>query len=102
MINMVDDFDAIIAGSLNLQEPWHVDKIAFKQEESALHIHVGVREEARFACPVCGSEIQRYGYANKERVRRHGTVFFMHLFCPLPQAEDSVPELWSQTDQRPL
>ncbi len=47
---MVNGFTDMIAGSLNLTEPWYVEGAEFLPEEQEVHIYVGVREDAVFAC----------------------------------------------------
>lgn len=51
---MVDNFVDMIAGSLNLKEPWYVQGAEFSVEKREVHIYVGVREGAEFVCPCCG------------------------------------------------
>ena len=55
---MVENFAAMMAGSLGLTEPWHIKSAAFDAEEMAVRI----RKAAGIACPVCGSSTKRFGY----------------------------------------
>jgi transposase len=50
----------------------------FKEEESALRIHIGIRKSAVIACPECGAATRRNGCEPNGRVWRHGDV----MFCP--------------------
>ena len=84
---MVNGFTNMIAGSLNLKEPWYVEGAEFLPEEQEVHIYVGVREDAVFACPCCGGETVRNGYEANERVWRHGDCMFYPSFvhCRRPR-----------------
>lgn len=84
---MINDFEKMIAGSLQLQEPWFVSGVEFNEEEPAVHIHVDVRQKASFVCPICGGETKRYGYEEKERMWRHGDCMFYPTFvhCRRPR-----------------
>lgn len=84
---MVNGFTDMIAGSLNLKEPWYVEGAEFLPEEQEVHIYVGVREDAVFACPCCGGETVRNGYEANERVWRHGDCMFYPSFvhCRRPR-----------------
>ena len=50
---MIANFPDMIAGSLNLSEPWYVEGAEFSPEKKEVHIYVNVREGAEFACPSC-------------------------------------------------
>jgi len=76
MEGMVENFAAMMAGSLNLTEPWYIDKAAFDDDEMAVRIYVGIRKEAEIPCPECGKATKRYGYEKTERVWRHGDCLF--------------------------
>ena len=45
------NFTAMIAGSLNLSEPWYVEGAEFRPEEQEVHIYVNVRKTAALDCP---------------------------------------------------
>lgn len=84
---MIDNFEKMIEGSLQLEEPWYVSGAEFKEEEPAIHIYVKVRESAQIACPVCGNETKRYGYEPEERMWRHGDCMFYQTYvhCRRPK-----------------
>lgn len=73
---MFNGFDKIVLGSLGLGEPWYMIGMEFKQEEPAIHVYIGIREDAEIACPRCGGQAKRYGYEPRERVWRHGDCMF--------------------------
>lgn len=77
----------MIAGSLNLEEPWYVEGAEFLPEEQEVHIYIGVREEGTFVCPRCGSAAVRNGYEPKERIWRHGDCMFYpsYVHCKRPR-----------------
>lgn len=65
-----------MAGPLNLEEPWHIGRAAFREDEAAAHSFIGICGAAQLACPVCGHETKRNGYEQEERVWRHGDCMF--------------------------
>ena len=84
---MIANFPDMIAGSLNLSEPWYVEGAEFSPEKKEVHIYVNVREGAEFACPSCGGATVRNGYEPTERVWRHGDCLFYPSFvhCKRPR-----------------
>ena len=87
MEGMVENFAAMMSGSLGLIEPWYVERAFFDAEEMAVRIYVGVRKSAVISCPVCGSCTKRYGYEKNERIWRHGDCLFYPCFvhCRRPK-----------------
>ena len=87
MEGMVENFAAMMAGSLGLEEPWFIEKATFDAEEMAVRIYVGVRWAAVIACPVCGDATKRYGYEKNERIWRHGDCLFYpcYVHCRRPK-----------------
>lgn len=84
----VDGFENMIAGSLNLTEPWYVSGCEADNKTMTMHIHVSVRDGAMIPCPRCGGETSRYGYENNERIWQHGNVFFIYpciVHCRRPR-----------------
>ena len=77
---MVNGFTDMIAGSLNLKEPWYVEGAEFLPEKQEIHIYVKVREDGAFACPVCGGTTVRNGYEPSERVWRHGDCMIQTIY----------------------
>jgi len=43
---MHENFVKMIAGSLDLEEPWYIKGAEFKEEEKSVHIYVRIRENA--------------------------------------------------------
>jgi len=87
MEGMVENFAAMMAGSLGLTEPWYIIKANFDAEEMAVRIHIGIRKETELACPKCGGETKRYGYEKTERIWRHGDCLFYpcYVHCQRPK-----------------
>lgn len=73
---MMKDFDKMLAGSLQLEEPWYIKGAEFLEEEGAIHVYVGIRARARLVCPKCGKAVKRYGYEPQERVWIHADCLF--------------------------
>lgn len=76
-----------VAMSLQLEEPWFVEGVHFDTEKGEVHIHVGIREGAKFVCPHCGAETIRNGYEPNERTWRHCDCFFYktYVHCRRPR-----------------
>jgi len=87
MEGMVENFAAMMAGSLGLTEPWYVERAYFDAEEMAVRIYVEVRKTAAIACPVCGGNTKRNGYEKNERIWRHGDCLFYpcYVHCSRPK-----------------
>lgn len=94
---MIANFPDMIAGSLNLSEPWYVEGAEFSPEKKEVHIYVNVREGAEFACPSCGGATVRNGYEPTERVWRHGDCLFSPVLRPLQAAPGEVSALRHQS-----
>jgi transposase len=84
---MVNNFEKMVAGSLDLEEPWYVVNAEFNPEKEVVEITIDVRENAVFVCPKCGGEARRYGYEPREREWRHGDCMFYPCFvkCRRPK-----------------
>lgn len=84
---MIENFDKMLSGSLNLEEPWYILGAEFKEREPAIHVHVAVRGDAAFICPHCGTQTKRYGYEPKERSWRHADCLFYpcYVHCRRPR-----------------
>jgi len=87
MEGMVENFAAMMAGSLGLTEPWYVDKTVFDAVEVAVRIYIGIRKTTAIPCPVCGGATKRFGYEKKERIWRHGDCMFYpcYVHCRRPK-----------------
>ena len=46
----------MLAGSLDLEEPWHITGAEFDPVKNVMDVHVGIREDAVIACPHCGGQ----------------------------------------------
>ena len=79
----------MLAGSLNLEEPWYVKGAEFDAETSIINVYVGVREDAVIACPRCGCATKRYGYEPSERSWRHADCLFYpcYVHCKRPRVK---------------
>lgn len=84
---MMNGFDKMLAGSLQLEEPWYVEGAEFDSEKSEIHIHVGIRAKASIPCPRCGATTKRYGYEPEERLWRHADCLFYpcYVHCRRPK-----------------
>lgn len=84
---MLQHFTEMMAGSLRLKEPWHVEGAKFDQKEKRVDIYVGIRPEAEFVCPECGGKTSRYGYEPVERIWRHADCMFYptYVHCRRPR-----------------
>lgn len=84
---MIENFDKLLSGSLQLEEPWYIKGAEFREEEGAIHIYAGLREGTRLACPNCGKSTSRYGYEPQERVWRHADCLFYpcYVHCLMPR-----------------
>ena len=79
----------MLAGSLNLEEPWYVKGAEFDAETSIINVYVGVREDAVIACPRCGCTTKRYGYEPSERSWCHADCLFYpcYVHCKRPRVK---------------
>ena len=84
---MMDGFDKMLAGSLQLEEPWYIEGAEFDSKKSEIHIHVGIRAKASLSCPHCGAATKRYGYEPEERLWRHADCLFYpcYVHCRRPK-----------------
>ena len=84
---MIENFDSMMAASLQLEEPWYVAGASFDPEKQQMDIWVKVRDKAVFACPRCGSQAKRYGYEPYERSWRHADCLFFpcYVHCQRPK-----------------
>ena len=84
---MIENFDSMLAASLQLEEPWYVAGASFDSEKQQMDIWVKVRDHAVFTCPRCGSQAKRYGYEPYERSWRHADCLFFpcYVHCQRPK-----------------
>lgn len=80
-------FENMLAGSLELEEPWYITGAEFDSEKNVIHVYVGIRKDAVFACPRCGGPTTRYGYEPTERSWRHADCLFYpcYVHCKRPR-----------------
>jgi len=74
----ISNIGELIAETLDLQEPWQIERVKFNAESHQVDIFVTIKESAEFACPKCGKTAKRHGYEKTERAWRHADI----LFCP--------------------
>lgn len=82
----VVNFVEMFAQSLNLQEPWYLERAEFNEKERAVHLYVGVRGH-KFQCPKCGKASPFYDLEEDERLWRHNDVvlFPCYVHCRRPR-----------------
>lgn len=86
---MNDNFARMMAGSLDLKEPWYIKAAEFDETKRVLHIYVDIRKNADIPCPHCGGRTVRYGYEPEERTWRHGDCLFFPtlVHCRRPRVK---------------
>ena len=79
----------MLAGSLDLKEPWYITGAEFDSVKNIINVHVGIREDAVIACPHCGGPTKRYGYEPTERSWRHADCLFYpcYVHCRRPRVK---------------
>ena len=88
-MKMVKGFESMLAGSLDLEEPWYITGAEFNPVKNVIDVHVGIREDADIACPHCGGPTKRYGYEPTERSWRHADCLFYscYVHCKRPRVK---------------
>ena len=88
-MKMVKGFESMLAGSLDLEEPWYITGAEFNPVKNEIDVHVGIRENAVIACPRCGGPTKRYGYEPIERSWRHADCLFYpcYVHCKRPRVK---------------
>ena len=86
---MVEGFESMLAGSLDLEEPWYITGAKFDPVKSVINVYVGIREDAVIVCPRCGGSTKRYGYEPTERSWRHADCLFYpcYVHCRRPRVK---------------
>ena len=86
---MVKGFESMLAGSLDLEEPWYITGAEFDPVMNEIDVYVGIREDAVIACPHCGGPTKRYGYEPTERSWRHADCLFYpcYVHCKRPRVK---------------
>lgn len=79
----------MLAGSLDLEEPWYITGAKFDPVKSVINVYVGIREDAVIVCPRCGGSTKRYGYEPTERSWRHADCLFYpcYVHCRRPRVK---------------
>ena len=79
----------MLAGSLDLEEPWYITGAEFNPVKNVIDVYVGIREDAVIACPHCGGPTKRYGYEPTERSWRHADCLFYpcYVHCKRPRVK---------------
>jgi len=77
----------MLAGSLELKEPWYITGAEFDSVKHVIDVYVGIREDAVIACPKCGGPTTRYGYEPAERSWSHADCLFYpcYVHCRRPR-----------------
>lgn len=88
-MKMVKGFESMLAGSLDLEEPWYITGAEFNPVKNVIDVYVGIREDAVIACPHCGGPTKRYGYEPTERSWRHADCLFYpcYVHCKRPRVK---------------
>ena len=88
-MKMVKEFESMLAGSLDLEEPWYITGAEFNPVKNEIDVHVGIQENAVIACPRCGGPTKRYGYEPIERSWRHADCLFYpcYVHCKRPRVK---------------
>ena len=63
----------MLAGSLDLEEPWYITGAEFNPVKNVMDVHVGIREDAVIACPHCG--VQQVTAPFERQNSRHTLLF---------------------------
>ena len=72
-MKMVKGFESMLAGSLDLEEPWYITGAEFNPVKNVIDVHVGIREDAVIACPHCG--VQQVTAPFERQNSRHTLLF---------------------------
>ena len=86
---MITGFESMLAGSLQLEEPWYISGAKFDIAKEVINVFVSIRENAIIACPKCGCQATRYGYEPHERSWRHADCLFYpcYVHCKRPRIQ---------------
>ena len=86
-MKMVKGFENMLAGSLDLEEPWYITGAVFNPVKNVIDVYVVIREDAVIVCPHCGGPTKRYGYEPTERSWRHADCLFYpcYVHCKRPR-----------------
>ena len=94
-MKMVKGFESMLAGLLDLEEPWYITGAEFNPVKNVIDVHVGIREDTVIACPHCGGPTKRYGYEPTERSWRHADCLFYPCYmegCSFRKSAEGLRE----------
>ena len=79
----------MLAGSLDLEEPWYITGAKLDPVKSVINVYVGICEDAVIVCPRCGGSTKRYGYEPTERSWHHADCLFYpcYVHCRRPRVK---------------
>ncbi|MEG0996787.1 MAG: helix-turn-helix domain-containing protein, partial [Clostridia bacterium] len=91
VISMVEfhNFAEMFAKSIEITEPWRIEKASFDESAKQVHVYVSAKKTAKYACPICGELCERYDDEEEERVWQHGDVVYFPCFihCKRPRVK---------------
>ena len=112
-MKMVKGFESMLAGSLDLAEPWYITGAEFNPVKNVIDVYVGIREDAVIACPHCG--VQQVTAPFEQQNSRHPLLFEGYathavyaleryrpvlLFCAARQFLKATPHKWQDSHRR--
>jgi len=82
------DIINLFSKALNIESPWIVQKVDFKEKEGRLDIYVDFTKGATFKCPTCGKGGAK-AYDTKEEIWRHLDFFQYetYIIARVPRVE---------------
>lgn len=88
-MNGFENYTNMFEQSIGVKEPWYVDRAEFNEQTNEVHIYVKTRRTAKYKCPECGEECERYDDEENERIWRHGDVVFYpcYVHCRRPRIQ---------------
>jgi len=88
----VSNSQDIFALGLGLEEPWRLEgqNLDTNKQPHELHLRVGARRGAQFACPTCGRSCKAHDF--KEMTWRHLNFFQHHCYLTAPVPRVNCPE----------
>ena len=89
-----ENFEAMFAQSIGLEDPWKIERAEFDEQERAVHIYVIARKTSQYPCPKCGKLYPRFDN-EEERIWQHGDVVFFpcYVHCRRPRIKCTECEM---------
>ncbi|MBQ9552797.1 MAG: ISL3 family transposase [Clostridia bacterium] len=86
-MNGFTNYEEMFAQSIGLTDPWQIERAEFEEAKREVHVYVKARKTAKYPCPKCGKQCNRYDDEEDERVWRHGDVVFFpcYVHCRRPR-----------------